>query len=217
MSHIGEPTEWINFIDTMVPEILELISASWLTMPALRSDAHEDPTTEELCRLLRQNRGSADLPFQIHIQMVELDPEAGQDHGRMDIAFIPLVPREDIYFCLECKRLNVVRDGAVRPYATEYVTHGMMRFVRGQYAKVVHHGGMLGYVLDRDVGQAIGNVSAAIQARRIDLRMDAPGVLCPSTTRPYDPSARETLHQRSGDGRLFQIHHLFAAAAPATA
>ncbi|MEA2916556.1 MAG: hypothetical protein QOJ15_8637, partial [Bradyrhizobium sp.] len=30
--------------------------------------------------------------------MIELDPTAGQDQGRMDIAFQPLVPREDIYF-----------------------------------------------------------------------------------------------------------------------
>ena len=78
----------------------------------------------------------------------------------MDIVFSPLVPREDVYFCLECKRLNVINDGQVRPYTSEYIIHGMLRFIRGQDAAQMRHGGMLGYVLDGNVEQAIENVTA---------------------------------------------------------
>jgi hypothetical protein len=74
---------------------------------------------------------------------VELEPAAGQELGRLDISFQPQFGWEDIYFCLECKRLNVVRNGEVRSYASEYVTFGVVRFVSGQYASKVHHGGML--------------------------------------------------------------------------
>src|SRR5260370_24092365 len=77
--------------------------------------------------------------FQIRTQVGELDPVPGEEFGRMDIVFIPLVPREDIYFCLESKRLNVVKDGETRAYASEYVTFGMLRFVTGQYSKAVRH------------------------------------------------------------------------------
>jgi len=118
--------------------------------------------------------------------MVELDPAAGQDQGRMDIAFSPLVPREDVYFSLECKRLNVVNGKRVRAYSREYVVFGMVRFIRGQYAAMVRHGGMLGYVLDGNVNRAIQNVGGAIQTHHLDLGMESPGEMLPSSIRPGD-------------------------------
>src|SRR5438093_1458157 len=95
---VGTPSGWIDLIDTLVPDILDLIILTWGDMPSLPPDALENSTTEALCRLLRLNRNTSDLPFQIQIQMVELDPAADQDQGRMDITFCPLVPRENIYF-----------------------------------------------------------------------------------------------------------------------
>ena len=166
------------------------------------------PTTETLCRLLRQNRNSGSLPFQIHIQMVELDPAAGQDQGRMDIAFSPLVPREDVYFSLECKRLNVVNGKRVRAYSREYVVFGMVRFIRGQYAAMVRHGGMLGYVLDGNVNRAIQNVGGAIQTHHLDLGMESPGEMLPSSIRPGDSRIRETHHTRQRNVSPFLIHHI---------
>ena len=210
MQLVGVPDEWVDLIDTLVPDILDLVIATWEEMPPIATNALEDPTTEALCRLLRQNRNSGNLPFNILIQMVELDPAAGQDQGRMDIAFLPLVPREDIYFCLECKRLNAASGGGVRAYASEYVNHGMIRFVRGQYAAMVRHGGMLGYVLDGNITQAILNVSGAVQTQHINLGMKAPGDMLPSTIRPQESSVKETHHTRSSSGS-FRIHHMFVS------
>jgi hypothetical protein len=80
MKSIGVPSEWIDLIDSMVPDILELIVAAWALMPAIGPDSREDPITEQLCRLLRANRSSANLPFRIDIQMVELDPRVCYGH-----------------------------------------------------------------------------------------------------------------------------------------
>lgn len=206
MKAVGVPSQWIDLIDLMVPEILELVVASWRLMSAIDSTSREDPITEELCRLLRLNRTSSDLPFRIDIQMVELDPNPGEIQGRLDIAFSPMVPREDIYFCLECKRLNVPDGTGTRSFATEYVTRGMMRFVRGQYAKRVRHGGMLGYVLDRNFASAFMAITNAIQARHVDLGMDPPGDMKPSTLRPLDSNCRETDHRRGALGDM-RLHH----------
>jgi hypothetical protein len=128
---VGAPTDWTGVIDSLVPVILTLVIATWEEMPLPSSDADEDKITDALCRALRVNRTVRGLPFQIRTQVIESDPVEGEDLGRMDIAFIPLVPREDIYFCLENKRLNVVIDGKFRPYASEYVRLGMLRFVIG--------------------------------------------------------------------------------------
>ncbi len=195
----------------MVPVILNLVIASWegLTPPA--ADETEDNITNELCRALQQNRTARGLMFQIRPQVIELDPMPGEDLGRMDIAFIPLVPREDIYFCLESKRLNVIKNGKPRAYASQYVNAGMVRFITGQYSKAVRHGGMLAYVLDGDVARAIKNVEANIRKAHKELCMPPPGTLRSSTVLTAEDRARETEHQRAHETELFRIHHLFMA------
>ena len=192
----GTAADWINLIDSLVPDIIRLVLDTWAAMPPPASNALEDPTSEALCRCLRTGRNRCDLPFNIYLQLVELDPAAGEDQGRMDIVFALLVPREHIYFCLECKRLNVRETGAVRPYASEYVRHGMLRFVRGQYAAHVRHGGMLGFVLDGDVPSAMTNVEANIRAQCEELGMDPPGAFRVSGIYPEDGRIRETHHRR---------------------
>jgi hypothetical protein len=198
-------------IDTLVPEVLELLIDSWGQMTFPLSDSREDPISDRLCRYLQRNPKRVDLPFQIRPQIVELDPAAGADQGRMDIVFLLLVPREDIYFCLECKRLNVPDGAGVRSYSGEYVRFGMTRFVFGQYAPAVRQGAMLGYVLDGNVAHAIRNVASAIQANRAALGMTAPGTLLGSSVRPSDARARETRHVRSHSTAPFLMHHIFVA------
>lgn len=216
MSVIGSPCEWADLIDPMIPEVLRLVVVTWRTMSPPLPDAKEDEITTALCRALRDNRTARELMFTIDTQLVELDPVPGEDLGRLDIAFRPLIPREDIYFCLECKRLNVVNKGQTRAYAAEYVLRGMIRFVTGQYSRAVRHGGMLGYVLDGRVDDAIANVSVNVQAQCGPLCMDQPGTMHPSSILTEEISARETVHRRSHESVEFRIHHLFMGAAAAS-
>ena len=211
MSVLGSPDQWVDLLDSMVPDILHLTVAAWESLPAIASDEKEDNITLALCRVLRQNREARNLPFQIHTQQVEIDPQPGEDMGRLDIVFNLLVPREEIYFCLEGKRLNVIKNGETRAYAAEYVSHGMMRFVTGQYSRAVHHGGMIGYVLDGDISRAITNVEANVQAQHAALGMSAPGDLVESEHLKPDTRARESDHQRTHETTKFRIHHLFMA------
>lgn len=211
MAVVGVATDWADLIDPMVPQILNLVIASWEDMASPASNEREDNITVALCRTLRQNRTARDLMFQIDTQVVELEPAAGEDLGRLDIVFRPLIPREDIYFCLESKRLNVVTGRDTRAYASEYVMFGMVRFVTGQYAKRVRHGGMIGYVLDGDVSRAMANVEANIHQKHAALAMAAPGVFLPSSALIDDIRARETHHHRVHEGYVFRIHHLFLA------
>jgi hypothetical protein len=214
MIALGSPDEWVDFIETQVPAILELVIETWEAMPPPAGNELEDAVSESLCRALRLARNGCDLPFRIDTQLVELDPAAGQDQGRLDIVFSPMYPRENIYFALECKRLNV-RDGSgVRPYFAEYVQFGMLRFVRGQYASAVRHGGMLAFVLDANVAGAITGVEGNIRANVSDLGMDAGGSFQVSSGRPGDARVRESQHRRNGQVLPFVIQHLFMAGDP---
>ena len=210
MNLAGTPDDWIDLIDSLVPAILKLIMSTWEQMPAPDANALEDPTTEELSRWLRRNRTTNELPFQVHTQVVELGTCAAEDQGRMDIVFLPLIPREDIYFCLECKRLSVRYDKRVRSYASEYVTFGMLRFVQGKYSNQVRNAGILGYVLDGNVSQAIESVSNLIKKKYQELGMKSPGEMKPSSIYPKEPQIKETRHSRHSNPQILLIHHLFA-------
>ena len=216
MSIVGASDEWIGLLERMLPNILRLVIEVWTGMPKPFADDKEDPITELLCRALRKNRTIRDLPFYVQAQMVELEPAPGEEFGRLDIAFLPTglpgAPDESIYFCLECKRLNVVVKGHKRPGGSEYVAKGMVRFVSGQYSKAIRHGGMLGYVLDGDVAGAIANVESNVKRQHVSLCMEPPGALSVSSVLTSVPTARQSLHSRTGESTQFQIHHLFVDA-----
>lgn len=213
LSVTGSADEWIDLLDRMLPSILRLVVDVWSGIPRPLSDHKEDSITEALCRALRSHRTARDLPFYIHIQMVELNPAAGEELGRLDIAFQPTglggAPDESIYFCLECKRLNVIVNGHKRPGGSDYVTHGMMRFVTGQYASAVRHGGMLGYVLNSDVAGAMANVESNVKRQHVALCMESPGPLRRSSVLTEIATAKESFHRRPGESVEFRIHHLF--------
>lgn len=211
MTFGGDPAAWLDLIESQVPAILRLILSTWEEMPPIAPDALEDPTTEAFCRALRSNRNSASLPFRIDIQMVELDPGDDQAQGRMDIAFSPMVPHEAFYFCLECKRLNVLIQGRRRILGTEYVTQGMYRFVKRQYGDQVRHGGMLGYVLDGRVEHAIKSVRSALKSHQEELKMLGEKDLRRSSFFPDTDHIFESAHTRIGEPTPFLIQHIFAA------
>jgi hypothetical protein len=213
MRAVGSAEEWIGILDSLVPQILGMIVGTWDSQPIPGAEIREDPITEKLCRALRQSRSSSELPLRIDLQMVELDPAEGETQGRLDIVFSPLAAREDIYFCLECKRLNVVgADGTIRPYASEYVTEGMFRFVRGRYASRVRQGGMLGYVLNGDIANAIQRVANAINTHVQALGMSTASGLSGSVAVPSDSRFRETTHSRPHSADTFRMHHIFMPA-----
>jgi hypothetical protein len=150
--------------------------------------------------------------FLIRYEDVEVDFDLATETGRKDIVFFP-GSREEIYFCLEAKRLNAMISGTSTSLANEYVKEGMMRYVSGKYACRVKHGGMLGYVLDGDINRAMTNVEANMVGEAVALGMQAPVEFKPSTAL-NDASARDTHHLRSNDGCVFRIHHLFLAGDP---
>ena len=211
MSVLGDAAGWSDLLDDMVPHILGATIDAWKSLPPIAPDEREDDITSTLCRALRRHRSARNLPFQIHTQQVELEPSQDRDVGRLDIVFNLLVPCEEIYFCLEGKRLNVVKNGRTRTYASEYVRLGMMRFITGQYSRGVRHGGMIGYVFDGDIARAIANIESNVRTHRSALRMRPPGNLVASPILGSAKCARESHHFRERDPDTFRIHHLFMA------
>jgi len=216
MIHFGSPADWVNLIDSQVPDILALVIASWDALPAPAANELENSITNRLCARMQNAPNRETFPFHIQPQDVILEPGTGDELGRTDIAFKPFVPSDKIYFCLECKRLNVRIPNAPRPrpYFSEYVRNGMLRFISGQNAGAVRNGGMLALVLDADLNAAMVGVQGNIQAAQAELGMSSPASFAPSSVQPADTRIRETNHRRAHNTEPFTIHHLFMAGDP---
>ena len=212
MSVYGNAEQWQDLLDSLVPDIVELILAAWQTMPPIPPDSKEDPVSLELCRQLRAQRALSELPLSVHTQTVELNEDADIDDGRIDLTFHPLVPSEEIYFALECKRVNVLQpNGKIRRYFAEYVTLGLTRFVTGQYSRAVRHGGMLAFVLDGDVNAASEGILRNIIAKRNEVALLDEEV-GPSRFAPGNECIRETTHLRAAEAGNVVVQHFFLAA-----
>jgi hypothetical protein len=208
MTVIGDPALWAGtFPEDLVPRLLDLVTETWADFERPGETELEVPITRRFKRALKQAKDYRKLPVRIEREATEDDPDTGKERGRIDLKFLPAVSaREEVYFAFECKRLNAVEDRHRRTLAPEYVTDGMMRFVTGQYAATMLHGGMIGYVLDGRCADAIRLVERNIASRSVELKMEAPAALAKSALGPENDMIRETTHLL---GRSFRLHHVF--------
>ncbi len=196
------------FPEELVPRIIDLVWTTWDTFPKPSPNEHEVPITRRFRCALKQAKDYIRLPVRIDREPAEDDPATAQELGRIDLRFSPAGSAlEEVYFAFECKRLNATENGTRRPRASEYVAEGMMRFVTGQYAAAMRHGGMIGYVLDGDCDHAIRLVGQNIDANKVALRMQNGG-LAESSLRQDNAMILETMHDL-GRAEIFRLHHLF--------
>lgn len=208
---IGDADLWADtFPDYLIPRIIELVSDAWRDFTKPNGSDLEVPITRRFKHALREAKDFRKLPVRIERETVEDHLLTGDEIGRIDLKFMPAErARDQVYFAFECKRLNATSPrGTLETLAPEYVTQGMMRFMTGQYAATLLHGGMIGYVLDGRNAHAIGLVANNIRAHHVDLRMNPPGSLDRSSMCPGNDSARESSHNLRGD-IPFLLHHLF--------
>lgn len=208
----GDPADWNDFFQQrFIPAVLEHVITTWEQMPKPGPSDWEDAISDKLFAALVNAKRRSDFPFLIRREDLEFDLDLAKLTGRKDIVFYPSYC-EEIYLCLEAKRLNAMIKGKRKSLADEYVTEGMQRFVDGKYAQRVRHGTMLGYVLDGKIGRAMKNVESNIRSRLAELRMQKNGGFIASAIRPNDPKTKETHHRRSHENAVFRIHHLFVGA-----
>ena len=207
---VGDTSCWDDFFQqNLVPAVLDYITTTWEQMPKLGLSDLEDAISDKLYSALVKAKHRNDFPFLIRREDFEFDTDLAKETGRKDIVFFPSLKEEEIYLCLEAKRLNAIISGVRRSLADEYVKEGMQRFVDGKYARFVRHGAMLAYVLDGNTDRAIQNVENNIRNRLSELRMDKNDGLVASTIRPDDSRTKETRHHRAHEKAVFRIHHLF--------
>ena len=206
----GDSADWDDFFqEDLIPTVLSYIISTWDRMEKPGPTAQETEISLKLFIALISGKKRNKLAFLIRYEDVEVDSDLEKVTGRKDLVIFPNLQDEEIYLCLEAKRLNALVSGKKRALADEYVKEGMQRFVDGKYSPDVRHGGMLGYVLDGRITHAARNVEKNIRTQAKKLGMTLPGKFLPSSVRSDDSSAKETHHRRGDETTLFRIHHLF--------
>lgn len=205
MSVSGNIDHWAEqFPQDQIPRIVQLLLDSWGTFK-VPTKLLEVPITRDFCAHLRKNRDRSVHWFRIDWESTELD-EQGNEKGRIDLKFSQGWD-ERVYFSIECKRLRVHLTNGFRSLAGEYVREGMYRYFSGKYALNLDQGGMLGYVMDGDINNAVQDVAKAIEKRRSELYLAKTETLHKSSI-IRSLQVKETCHQYGPNGR-FVIYHLF--------
>jgi hypothetical protein len=192
-----------RFPATLVPQVIQLVLDSWEVFSTTQKD--EVKITQEFSVVLNKNQQRSQLPFIIDQEITLLDENGKEQIGRLDIRIIHGYIRE-VYFALECKRLRwEFPGGQFSSLAGEYVTEGMYRF-NGKYAQGLDKGGMLGYVMDGKIDNAIEDVRKAVEKRRAELHMKSDGTLYDSSI-VNSKQVKETTH--NGANGKFTVYHVF--------
>jgi hypothetical protein len=215
MGAVGNEKAWKRdlFPKELIPEILELVVASWNIFSKPDRLDHEVSISKRFTRKLRTEKNQHyDLPFKIWYELPEIGT-LSEDEGRIDILFSYIgTPREDIYFAFECKRLRIPYPppGRFKTNNSDYVNEqGMMCFVTGKYSESVANGGMIGYVMDGKTEKAVLSVGKLIKSKNLALKLAKDAGLEPSSVMGDSQNVRETRHILSK--RNFTIHHIFLA------
>ena len=203
----GDPQEWTARFRTLDVRFLECVIAVWpRCLAALPGNPNEDTITINLVAVLSRDLKARRL---FHHLAYQHEPFGYRDDGRayskgkIDMALL-LDQERERYLAYECKRLNVVRNGATRSRATPYVLEGVARFVKEQYAADLPLGCMLGYVMDGNVNTARTKVRAAITSHCDQVRL----AWGPVDGQPLGATERMSSgHRRVSSGGPIEIRH----------
>jgi hypothetical protein len=196
------------FPEGFVPEILELLQATWEKLKFPRDVRLEPRITNLLSRAIEEEYTREGKEWYVHPEIKEADPITGKEISRTDIRLYHRgIPGQQLYFAFEAKRLHVEASDRTRGGYSEYVgVDGMMCFITGKYSKAAPAGGMLGYVMDGDLERAARGISEAIRDRSVDLKLVSGGEYRFSPLMALRKWNGETHHRRRTE--LLTIYHL---------
>jgi len=201
------------FPEELIPSGLQVALDTWSKLPSSAKVGKEDTITGHLAAAMKKEKKARRLSFSIHFQATPLGPDRPVA-ARIDFKFLAGFD-EDAYFAFECKRLRIPRASGLDHNTDSYVgAEGMERFVAGKYSPGQHHGAMLGYVMDGDVGAAKSAVLSLVQSRSGQLKLISGVQWEACRFLPTESCIQQTRHRRNlekGGESDITLQHIFLA------
>ena len=197
------------FPEGFAGEVMQLILQTWNNDLNLQENVRHETCITALFRDALINAYEEDgRNWFITLEDPITDPDTGQEQGRNDLRFYPPVHRgQKVFFTVECKRLHVTTASGFSSLIPEYVNEGMIRFITGVYSQNHSKGGMIGYVMDANITEAMRKIKNKIEMNSNCLQLlPQQGTEIPSSVLKDYPYSADTYHTRtSGE---FVIHHI---------
>lgn len=183
----------------LIAATLEAFDKGYRAAPSRREDPISRQIVFALKRLQSSERWEWLTNYVINGQRDELDAELETHLGRTDITF---ELGSHHRFIWECKRLHFNE----KTLYGEYRKEGVTRFISEKYAKGQDHGGMLGFVMDREISKAVSGVEKHLAGYRAELEIE--GTCFQPCAEPRDSRLRLSFHFAEG---RFKLYHCFLA------
>jgi hypothetical protein len=184
-------------VTLLIAATLEAFDQGYRTTPSRREDPISRQLVFALLRLQSCEGWEWFADYVINGQRDELDAGLETHLGRTDITF-------DLgshhRFIWECKRLHF--NG--KTLYGEYRKEGVARFISEKYAKGHDHGGMLGLVMDGEIGKAVSGIANHLAGHRAELEIE--GKCFQPCIEPRDSRLRLSFHFSE---RRFKLFHCF--------
>jgi hypothetical protein len=209
-------TEWVPlFPDEEVPFILAAVLRSGARLKKLNHIERENDLSDRLRDLLEADQEFRSRPVELFREVPLYDRKRAKQKqlGRSDLMFLYStgIAKPWPYFVLESKRLHVTFQSGWKSLVGEYVTgqQGMMCFIQERYSRGLESGGMLGYVFDGKVEQALASIGTSVASNLEKLKCSRVSGLTLSSVLKGDFQVSESSH--SLPSRNFKIYHVFLA------
>lgn len=196
------------FDNRLLPAVFAMVIEEWPRAPRPTAKPIENRITNRFVGHLSGVIRKRKLPSFTFVYRQKLaDPDVDSESGEIDICVHSCSCHPEAFFGFECKCLNVQTKRGLKSKAGAYVSAtGMGCFVSGQYPTTSGFGGMLGYVMDRDVASAIVAINKALKRKKDTLRLTSSHCLEPAVICPGSDDVFETAHETNGHSLL--IYHL---------
>lgn len=119
----------------------------------------------------RDNRGISGPPLIVNEPAERKSQQSLKPDGFIDFKMFYGYNYKD-YFGIECKRVSSNTQGKDKNLATEYVTNGIMRFVKGIYSPNHDFAAMLGFVIDGNTDNCINRIQTRINDRTQEINLE---------------------------------------------
>jgi hypothetical protein len=162
--HLGKPS--LSIPDGIRKYCLDLLIIGFKRIKkncTFKETDFENSITKKLVKEI-QNEQNKKKIFIVRVDLFVglLDSCSSATAYQLDIRFIWNDFHPNSYLAAEAKCLF----GSGCSRAGKYIDDGLMDFVNGKYSKHHSHGIMLGYILRKDIGNAIDSVKKAANARK---------------------------------------------------
>jgi hypothetical protein len=202
--------DWQTFVRSVLNTTVnayEEMKQHGAALPTWEEDSFTVDLVEHMRNIAYASHLRVTYQFAVNTNAIKSGNVSPKKASRIDIQLYGTWERDydNVYFAWECKRIGSASSLEGRKLISEYVTNGILRFIKKHYSKGLGTAGMLGYVLDGAISDIADSINKSMVSQRRRSPLTANDHLTPIIT-PKDSFISR--HLRDNESPI-ELYHLF--------